>query len=214
MIFAAILIVGLVYSKPYESGCPLVREKYEQFLKLYQKPADRINDEARLRKFCDTLSFIDNHNSNAFSVSLNERADWLEEEMQLLLSNPPSSQSQGQFIEVDTESETLVPVSLDWATYNNKYGYPVVSLVQDQGLCGACWAFVSASAVHSSVKLSLAKERSTPEPVVPSLSPQQLIDCDRSMNNGCNGGSPFYAFQYIEMNGLVSSSDYPFKEKV
>ena len=64
------------------------------------------------------------------------------------------------------------------------------------------------------MKISLANSKPHPEPAVPILSAQQLIDCDRSMNNGCDGGSPYYGFQYVEMNGLVSSAEYPFKEKV
>lgn len=49
---------------------------------------------------------------------------------------------------------------------------------------------------------------------IPVLSAQQLIDCDRSFNAGCDGGSPWFALQYVSLNGLVSSKNYPFTEKV
>mmetsp|Transcript_12018 Transcript_12018/g.20068 ORF Transcript_12018/g.20068 Transcript_12018/m.20068 type:complete len:738 (-) Transcript_12018:246-2459(-) len=47
---------------------------------------------------------------------------------------------------------------------------------------------------------------------IPSLSVQQLIDCDAAVNRGCGGGSPLYAFRYVRDNGLVPWSRYPYEE--
>lgn len=49
---------------------------------------------------------------------------------------------------------------------------------------------------------------------IPSLSVQQLVDCDTSFNRGCSGGSPLFAFHYIADNGLVPWSRYEYEEKV
>lgn len=68
---------------------------------------------------------------------------------------------------------------------------------------GSCWAFSTVAAVEGINKVVTGN--------LTALSEQELIDCDKPMNNGCNGGLMDYAFDFIVSNGgLHTEDDYPY----
>lgn len=68
---------------------------------------------------------------------------------------------------------------------------------------GSCWAFSTVAAVEGINKVVTGN--------LTALSEQELIDCDKPMNNGCNGGLMDYAFDFIVSNGgLRTEDDYPY----
>lgn len=89
--------------------------------------------------------------------------------------------------------------AVDWRTA----GY--VNPVKDQGSCGSCWAFSTIAALEG------AHFRATGELV--SFSEQQLVSCDKSVNNGCSGGMPGEAMDYVAHNGIALESAYPYTAK-
>ena len=78
-----------------------------------------------------------------------------------------------------------------------------VTPVKNQGQCGSDWAFSATGAVEGWVVVSGKS--------LLSLSEQQLIDCDHTAETqGCNGGHPWDAFEYIRTNGIGIEASYPY----
>jgi C1A family cysteine protease len=87
--------------------------------------------------------------------------------------------------------------TFDW---RNKGG--VVTPVYNQGQCGSCWAFSITENIES--QWALAGNALT------SLSMQQVVSCDTN-DDGCGGGDPPTAYQYVMEAGLESYNAYPYQ---
>ncbi|XP_057973675.1 cysteine protease XCP2-like [Malania oleifera] len=166
--------------------------------------------EEKLRRFevfKDNLVHIDERNKRVsnYWLGLNGFADLSHEEFKrdYLGLNPVGGFEEsgrrresphGEFTYGDFVD---LPKSVDW----RKKG--AVTGVKNQGGCGSCWAFSTVAAVEGINKIVTGN--------LTSLSEQELVDCDRAYNNGCNGGLMDYAFSFIINNGgLRKEKDYPY----
>jgi len=107
----------------------------------------------------------------------------------------------GGFVETNREKDYadlkdfIAAADVDW---RQKTG--IVNPVQDQQQCGSCWAFSATAAVESRHAISSG--------TLLKLAEQQLVDCDRDQDQGCNGGLMDNAFTYLETNKFELESDY------
>lgn len=84
--------------------------------------------------------------------------------------------------------------AVDWTKKDN-----IVNPVKNQGGCGSCWAFSTIATLESRWAINSGK--------ILSLSEQQLIDCDKKEDQGCNGGLMDNAFTYLTTHGIETEAD-------
>ncbi|KFK30309.1 hypothetical protein AALP_AA7G245200 [Arabis alpina] len=165
--------------------------------------------DKRFNIFKDNLRFIDLHNEDnknaTYKLGLTKFTDLTNDEYRSLYlgarTEPARSVAKGKNVNRKYSAavnDVVVPESVDW----RKKG--AVNPIKDQGSCGSCWAFSTAAAVEGINKIVTGE--------LISLSEQELVDCDISYNQGCNGGLMDYAFQYImKHGGLKTEQDYPYR---
>ncbi|CAN8304596.1 unnamed protein product [Cochlearia groenlandica] len=180
-------------------------ELFEEWISNFERAYETVEEKLlRFEVFKDNLKHIDETNKKVKSywLGLNEFADLSHEEFKKMYlglktdirRRGDEERSYEEFAYKDVES---LPKSVDW----RKKG--AVSYVKNQGSCGSCWAFSTVAAVEGINKIVSGN--------LTTLSEQELIDCDTTYNNGCNGGLMDYAFEYIVKNGgLRKEEDYPY----
>jgi len=92
---------------------------------------------------------------------------------------------------------TTIPESVDWRTK----GY--VTSVKNQGQCGSCWSFSTTGAVEGAWKAAGNE--------LISLSEEELVQCDKAQDKGCDGGIMENAYEWIIKNGGIATEElYPY----
>nr|GMD41973.1 cysteine protease XCP1-like [Ipomoea batatas] len=168
---------------------------------MYESIEEKVQ---RFEIFKENLEHINERNKNVknYWLGLNEFADLRHEDFKekyLGLKNIKGEKREASSSEEEFSYRDFVevPKSVDW----RKKG--AVTPVKNQGSCGSCWAFSTVAAVEGINQIVTGN--------LTSLSEQELIDCDTTFNNGCNGGLMDYAFQFIISNGgLHKEDDYPY----
>ncbi|CAL5369462.1 unnamed protein product [Camellia sinensis] len=146
-------------------------------------------NEKRFEVFRDNLRFIDEHNSDnrSYKVGLNRFADLTNEEYRSMYLGAKTD-AMRRFVKSKSVRQRYavrtgegLPESIDWRERG------AVAPIKDQASCGSCWAFSTVAAVEGINQIASGG-------AVIQLSEQQLVDCDRTYNAGCDGGLMDYAF--------------------
>lgn len=162
-------------------------------------------NERRFEIFKDNLRFIDEHNTQnlTYKVGLNSFADLTNEEYRGIYlgtrTDPKRriTKSKNPSQRYAFRASEKLPASVDWRVKG------AINPIKNQGSCGSCWAFSTVAAVEGINQIATGE--------LISLSEQELVDCDREYNGGCNGGLMDYAFEFIINNGgMDTDSDYPY----
>ncbi|KAM3289601.1 low-temperature-induced cysteine proteinase [Capsicum chacoense] len=183
-----------------------VRALYESWLIEHGKSYNALGEkEKRFEIFKDNLKYIDEHNSipnKSYKLGLTKFADLTNDEYKSTYLGYKSDRRRLLKNKSDRYLPKVgekLPESVDW----RKKGALVD--IKNQGSCGSCWAFSAVAAIESINQITTGE--------LISLSEQELIDCDRSYNEGCNGGLMDYAFEFVIKNGGIDSEeDYPYVE--
>ncbi|CAH1442709.1 unnamed protein product [Lactuca virosa] len=185
-----------------------VNAMYESWLVKHRKFYNALGEkEQRFQIFKDNLRYIEQHNSgdHSYKLGLNKFADLTTEEFRLGYTGAKTIGSRRKSNNVKSDrysprSGDALPDFVDWRTKG------AVAAVKDQGSCGSCWAFSTIGSVEGINQITTGK--------LITLSEQELVDCDTSYNQGCNGGDMDYAFKFIIKNGGIDTdTDYPYTGK-
>ncbi|XP_045804220.1 cysteine proteinase RD21A-like isoform X2 [Trifolium pratense] len=185
-----------------------VMNMYEEWLVKHGKSYNGLGEkDKRFEIFKDNLNFIDEHNglNLSYKLGLNRFADLTNEEFRAKFLGTKMDPNRRMKKVGGSRNNRYaprvgdkLPESVDWRKEGAVVG------VKDQGGCGSCWAFSAVAAVEGINQIVTGD--------LISLSEQELVDCDTSYNEGCNGGLMDYAFEFIINNGGIDTEeDYPYR---
>jgi len=171
---------------------------FDEFVRKYDRHyATEEEQEKRFQIFSENLDKIDASNAkgNSYTLGITSFTDQTVHEFTQngLKKNLAASNNRTLFSAPDAFAE---PDSIDWVTKGG------VTSVKNQGSCGSCWSFSAAGALEGAMFVAGRP--------IKDLSMQHILACDTG-GNGCGGGLPSQAFDWVEKNGVPALNDEPYQ---
>lgn len=211
MIFGFLLLVSLAI-RILHSGSGQWDDFKVKFNKTYHSESQ---EAVRRAIFWDNVDTIALHNlmfrlkMTKFQLGINQFADMTHEEFSSMntadeLDSDRIRQLHENLIDGEMfmpDDNFSLPAAFDWRDHG------AVTRVNEQKLCGACYAMAAVAAVEGQLFLKTGN--------LTELSVQEIVDCGSKYEaGGCKGGVVQGVFSYIaDEGGMSSAADYPFKHK-
>eukprot|EP00591_Stephanopyxis_turris_P015177 CAMPEP_0195539466 /NCGR_PEP_ID=MMETSP0794_2-20130614/50063_1 /TAXON_ID=515487 /ORGANISM="Stephanopyxis turris, Strain CCMP 815" /LENGTH=385 /DNA_ID=CAMNT_0040673495 /DNA_START=93 /DNA_END=1250 /DNA_ORIENTATION=+ len=191
--------------------------------KEYESAEEKLR---RMKIWAKNHALIEEHNNQipapSYTLGHNEFSDLTGEEFREMYSLGEFSPGVPRIPKIDDVEETAVskrrmlrandsgadiPDSIDWRVKSDATKNKIaVTEVKNQGKCGSCWAFSATGAIEGMMGVNADEDAE-----VVSLSPQELVDCDKK-DKGCRGGLMDDAFLWDEgTGGICSWEDYTYE---
>jgi len=175
---------------------------YIRYLEEYPRTYSTPEFWYRLNVFVENNRYINDHNGNlthSYQLGWNNFTDMERDEFRNARLNTVMHVEPHKCVGYCHNVSHSIPNSIDWRANG------VVSDVKDQGQCGSCWAFSAVGAIEGQHALSTGS--------LVSLSEQNLVDCATNYScDGCEGGWPDKAMEYVIHNGGVDTeASYPYE---
>ena len=213
------IISGRLYLNAAD-GESRLREMYDDFLATFRLEDEDlkrfVGTQSRFEIFKESVAQVQAHNrdpTQTWTMGINQFSDMTWEEFKKY-NNLEKPQ------ECNALHREPLPMNRqeleDMQRHHKHWGWDwnqirKVPAVKNQGSCGSCWTFSTAGAMESHIAIKYGFSF----PKIPLFSEQQLVDCAGGFNNnGCYGGLPSQAFEYIHWSGgLTTAKQYPYQAK-
>jgi len=180
---------------------------FEDFIQTYGKTySSEVEYWHRYEIFVENLKFADERNRLESSAvhGVTQFMDLTPIEFKNFLGFVPS-EYMGEVVLASPETSAVNYCGSANSTNCDYEQLGFVTAVKDQGQCGSCWAFSATEAVETATFIA--------GKALPVLSPQEIVDCDKT-DGGCNGGDTPTAYEFIiKEGGLESEASYPYTGK-
>jgi cathepsin L len=213
-----IIFCCLSYIGSGQEQSTYIDKAFASFIVQYGRTYQKGSKEFEMRKdiFSSVMQHVENQNKRlgkSWKARVNKFADRTKDELSRLRgwkagNRPGHSSAPRDFaktVQFLTTSHGVpdLPKSHTWTNLTT------VKEIQDQGGCGSCWAFASATVLRAHSEIWMGNPRK--------FSVQQIIACTPNPHEcggtgGCQGATAELAMDYVLKHGCRTESELPYTE--